>query len=125
MYSYCQNHVTPLEVTQWTNHRVMEWLRSVDLAEYAPNLRGSGVHGGLMVRDWHISYFAIQIILKYQTYKSMLNNISVARMRSCLCLCNLFCWYIPHGPLQFQKKGNSHCRLSNFSQCYFLFTHLF
>lgn len=29
---------------------MMEWLRSVDLAEYAPNLRGSGVHGGLMVR---------------------------------------------------------------------------
>lgn len=28
----------------------MEWLRSVDLAEYAPNLRGSGVHGGLMVK---------------------------------------------------------------------------
>lgn len=28
----------------------MEWLRSVDLAEYAPNLRGSGVHGGLIVR---------------------------------------------------------------------------
>lgn len=27
----------------------MEWLRSVDLAEYAPNLRGSGVHGGLIV----------------------------------------------------------------------------
>lgn len=36
-------------MAQWTNHRVMEWLRSVDLAEYAPNLRGSGVHGGLMV----------------------------------------------------------------------------
>lgn len=30
----------------------MEWLRSVDLAEYAPNLRGSGVHGGLMVSFW-------------------------------------------------------------------------
>lgn len=27
----------------------MEWLRAVDLAEYAPNLRGSGVHGGLIV----------------------------------------------------------------------------
>ena len=27
----------------------MDWLRSVDLAEYAPNLRGSGVHGALMV----------------------------------------------------------------------------
>lgn len=34
----------------WTNHRVMDWLRSVDLSEYAPNLRGSGVHGALMVR---------------------------------------------------------------------------
>ncbi|KAK9304326.1 hypothetical protein QLX08_004309 [Tetragonisca angustula] len=33
----------------WTNHRVMEWLRVVDLAEYAPNMRGSGVHGGLMI----------------------------------------------------------------------------
>ncbi|KAJ7329536.1 hypothetical protein JRQ81_015710 [Phrynocephalus forsythii] len=44
------NNITPSEVSQWTNHRVMEWLRSVDLAEYAPNLRGSGVHGGLMVR---------------------------------------------------------------------------
>lgn len=42
--------MTPAEISQWTNHRVMEWLRSVDLAEYAPNLRGSGVHGGLMVR---------------------------------------------------------------------------
>lgn len=44
-----QNNITPAEIAQWTNHRVMEWLRSVDLAEYAPNLRGSGVHGGLMV----------------------------------------------------------------------------
>lgn len=44
-----QNQFTPNEVVQWSNHRVMEWLRSVDLAEYAPNLRGSGVHGGLVV----------------------------------------------------------------------------
>lgn len=44
-----QSQFTPSEVVQWSNHRVMEWLRSVDLAEYAPNLRGSGVHGGLIV----------------------------------------------------------------------------
>lgn len=31
-----------VDVSLWTNHRVMEWLRAVDLAEYAPNLRGSG-----------------------------------------------------------------------------------
>uniref|UniRef100_A0A8C1J8I7 PPFIA binding protein 2 n=1 Tax=Cyprinus carpio TaxID=7962 RepID=A0A8C1J8I7_CYPCA len=44
-----ENKMSPSEVVQWSNHRVMEWLRSVDLAEYAPNLRGSGVHGGLIV----------------------------------------------------------------------------
>jgi hypothetical protein len=29
----------------------MEWLRSIDLSEYAPNLRGSGVCGALIVRN--------------------------------------------------------------------------
>jgi len=28
----------------------MEWLRQVDLSEYAPNLRGSGVHGALLIQ---------------------------------------------------------------------------
>lgn len=50
VYACLQNNMAPAAICQWTNHRVMEWLRSVDLAEYAPNLRGSGVHGGLMVR---------------------------------------------------------------------------
>ena len=31
-----------LQVASWSNHRVMEWLKAIDLAEYAPNLRGSG-----------------------------------------------------------------------------------
>ena len=34
----------------------MDWLRSVDLAEYAPNLRGSGVHGALMVSFLYVVY---------------------------------------------------------------------
>lgn len=34
---------TAAQVALWTNHRVMEWLRTVDLSEYAPNLRGSGM----------------------------------------------------------------------------------
>lgn len=36
------------DVPLWTCHRVMEWLRMIDFAEFAPNLRGSGVHGGLI-----------------------------------------------------------------------------
>lgn len=43
--------ITPEEVSLWTNNRVMEWLKSANLSEYAPNLRGSGVHGSLMVHE--------------------------------------------------------------------------
>ena len=39
--------IIPIKII--TNPRVMEWLRHVDLSEYAPNLRGSGVHGALLV----------------------------------------------------------------------------
>ncbi|KAH6937047.1 hypothetical protein HPB50_025315 [Hyalomma asiaticum] len=48
MLDECKQY-SPLDVSLWTNHRVMEWLRTVDLSEYAPNLRGSGVHGALLV----------------------------------------------------------------------------
>lgn len=41
--------VNQLDVPLWTCHKVMEWLRMIDFAEFAPNLRGSGVHGGLIV----------------------------------------------------------------------------
>lgn len=30
------------EVARWSSHRVMQWLKQIDLAEYAPNLRGAG-----------------------------------------------------------------------------------
>lgn len=43
------------EIMYWSNHRIMEWLRSIDLSEYAPHLRGSGVCGALIVRI--ISFF--------------------------------------------------------------------
>lgn len=57
-FLHLQRQPSPSEVVQWSNHRVMEWLRAVDLAEYAPNLRGSGVHGGLIVSTAHFEFFA-------------------------------------------------------------------
>lgn len=35
----------------WSNQRFIRWARSIDLAEYADNLRDSGVHGGLVVLE--------------------------------------------------------------------------
>ncbi|XP_027007130.1 liprin-beta-1 isoform X2 [Tachysurus fulvidraco] len=69
-----ENNITPEEVCQWTNHRVMEWLRSVDLAEYAPNLRGSGVHGGLMVLEPRFNVEAMALLLNIPPNKTLLRR---------------------------------------------------
>lgn len=69
-----ENSVTPSEVQQWTNHRVMEWLRSVDLAEYAPNLRGSGVHGGLMVLEPRFNVETMAQLLNIPPSKTLLRR---------------------------------------------------
>ncbi|XP_073400377.1 liprin-beta-1 isoform X2 [Dendrobates tinctorius] len=69
-----ETNVTPSEVAQWTNHRVMEWLRSVDLAEYAPNLRGSGVHGGLMVLEPRFNVETMAQLLNIPPNKTLLRR---------------------------------------------------
>uniref|UniRef100_A0A673HSC8 Liprin-beta-1-like n=1 Tax=Sinocyclocheilus rhinocerous TaxID=307959 RepID=A0A673HSC8_9TELE len=69
-----ENNPTPAEICQWTNHRVMEWLRSVDLAEYAPNLRGSGVHGGLMVLEPRFNVETMALLLNIPPNKTLLRR---------------------------------------------------
>ena len=61
-------------VLLWTNHRVMEWLRHVDLAEYAPNLRGSGVHGGLIILEPKFNGELLASILSIPTSKTLLRR---------------------------------------------------
>ncbi|XP_039988891.1 liprin-beta-1b isoform X1 [Xiphias gladius] len=69
-----ENNISPAEISQWTNHRVMEWLRSVDLAEYAPNLRGSGVHGGLMVLEPRFNVETMALLLNIPPNKTLLRR---------------------------------------------------
>ncbi|XP_053719085.1 liprin-beta-1 isoform X1 [Synchiropus splendidus] len=69
-----ESNLTPAEISRWTNHRVMEWLRSVDLAEYAPNLRGSGVHGGLMVLEPRFNVEALALLLNIPPSKTLLRR---------------------------------------------------
>ncbi|XP_064198375.1 liprin-beta-1-like isoform X5 [Anguilla rostrata] len=66
--------VSPAEVCCWSNHRVMEWLRSVDLAEYAPNLRGSGVHGALMVLEPRFTVETLALLLNISPNKTLLRR---------------------------------------------------
>lgn len=61
-------------VILWTNHRVMEWLRQVDLAEYAPNLRGAGVHGGLLVLEPRFNVELLASLLSISSSKTLLRR---------------------------------------------------
>ncbi|MEJ1274015.1 hypothetical protein NN561_004891 [Cricetulus griseus] len=68
------SNLSPSEVVQWSNHRVMEWLRSVDLAEYAPNLRGSGVHGGLIILEPRFTGDTLAMLLNIPPQKTLLRR---------------------------------------------------
>ncbi|XP_018314834.1 liprin-beta-2 isoform X3 [Mycetomoellerius zeteki] len=61
-------------VSLWTNHRVMEWLRVVDLAEYAPNMRGSGVHGGLIIHEGRFTSELLATLLSIPPAKTLLRR---------------------------------------------------
>lgn len=52
----------------------MEWLRAVDLAEYAPNLRGAGVHGGLMVLETKFTAELLASLLSIPPGKTLLRR---------------------------------------------------
>uniref|UniRef100_A0A670I1I6 Uncharacterized protein n=1 Tax=Podarcis muralis TaxID=64176 RepID=A0A670I1I6_PODMU len=62
------NNITPSEVLQWPNHQMMEWLHSVDLAEYT----GSGVHGGLMVLEHQFNVETMAQLLNIPSNKTLL-----------------------------------------------------
>uniref|UniRef100_A0A182PZI6 SAM domain-containing protein n=1 Tax=Anopheles farauti TaxID=69004 RepID=A0A182PZI6_9DIPT len=62
------------DVRLWTSQRVHEWLRVVDLAEYAPNLRGSGVHGALMIFEVKFTAELFADLLNIPTSKTLLRR---------------------------------------------------
>ncbi|XP_016372534.1 kazrin-A [Sinocyclocheilus rhinocerous] len=47
--SECGNQNTDPIV--WTCHRIIKWIKEIDLKEFADNLQNSGVHGAIMVLD--------------------------------------------------------------------------
>jgi hypothetical protein len=52
----------------------MEWLRVVDLAEYAPNLRGAGVHGALMMYEVKFTAELLADLLSIPPSKTLLRR---------------------------------------------------
>lgn len=54
----------PPDVMVWSNERVMCWVQSLGLKEYADNLRESGVHGALLALDDTFDYTDLALLLQ-------------------------------------------------------------
>lgn len=98
-----------LDVMVWSNERVMCWVQSIGLKEYADNLTESGVHGALLALDDTFDYTDLALLLqipnqntqvhhtKTKLYKhTPSNNESTAHKYSSanMCICNLLFFFI-------------------------------
>ncbi|XP_072551858.1 liprin-alpha-1 isoform X1 [Salminus brasiliensis] len=55
------------DVLVWSNERVIKWVQSIGLKEYANNLVESGVHGALMSLDETFDHNALALLLQIPT----------------------------------------------------------
>ncbi|XP_069917484.1 liprin-alpha-1 isoform X6 [Oryctolagus cuniculus] len=55
------------DVLVWSNDRVMRWILSIGLKEYANNLVESGVHGALLALDETFDFSALALLLQIPT----------------------------------------------------------
>ncbi|XP_035376207.1 kazrin, periplakin interacting protein b isoform X4 [Electrophorus electricus] len=58
----------------WSNHRVIKWVRDIDLKEYADSLQNSGVHGAVMVLDPSFSAGSLAKTLEIPSNKHMIHR---------------------------------------------------
>uniref|UniRef100_A0A8D2MKQ6 PTPRF interacting protein alpha 1 n=1 Tax=Zonotrichia albicollis TaxID=44394 RepID=A0A8D2MKQ6_ZONAL len=55
------------DVLVWSNERMIQWVVSIGLKEYANNLQESGVHGALVALDESFDYNALALLLQIPT----------------------------------------------------------
>ncbi|XP_017134486.1 liprin-alpha-1 isoform X3 [Drosophila elegans] len=63
------------DVLVWSNERVIRWVSSIGLKEYANNLLESGVHGGLMALDEGFDANAMGLALQIPTQNAQARQI--------------------------------------------------
>jgi hypothetical protein len=63
---YCEWFVFS-DVLVWSNERVIKWVQSVNLREYANNLIESGVHGALIALDESFDHNSLALALQIPT----------------------------------------------------------
>lgn len=58
----------------WTNERVIKWVQSLGLREYANNLMESGVHGSLIAMDESFDHNSIALALQIPTQNQQVST---------------------------------------------------
>ncbi|XP_034064991.1 kazrin-A isoform X1 [Gymnodraco acuticeps] len=65
----------------WTSHRVIKWIKDIDLKEFAEGLLSSGVHGAVMVLDPTFNTDAMATALGISSNKHMVRRHLVEEMQ--------------------------------------------
>lgn len=66
----------------WSNERVMCWVQSLGLKEYADNLRESGVHGALLALDDTFDFADLALLLQIPNQSTQVGGSPWPRRRS-------------------------------------------
>lgn len=62
------------DVLVWSNERMIHWVLSIGLKEYANNLLESGVHGALVALDETFDYNALALLLQIPTQNTQVSK---------------------------------------------------
>uniref|UniRef100_A0A3Q4BGI9 SAM domain-containing protein n=1 Tax=Mola mola TaxID=94237 RepID=A0A3Q4BGI9_MOLML len=66
----------------WTSHRVIKWIRDIDMKEFADNLLNGGVHGAVLVLDPTFNTEAMATALGIPNSKHMVRRHLVEEMKT-------------------------------------------
>ena len=76
------------DVMVWSNERVMCWVQSIGLKEFADNLLESGVHGALLALDDTFDYTDLALLLQIPNQNTQVCH-SVTRVQHSTFTANL------------------------------------
>ncbi|XP_048864349.1 liprin-alpha-2-like isoform X2 [Brienomyrus brachyistius] len=74
------------DVLVWSNERVIRWVQSVGLRDYANILQESGVHGALIALDDNFDYSSLALLLQIPTQSTQARQILEREFNNLLAL---------------------------------------
>lgn len=74
------------DVLVWSNERVIRWVQSIGLRDYANILLESGVHGALVALDDNFDYSSLALLLQIPTQNTQVLQLQLTT--SAMFICN-------------------------------------